>query len=255
MLKNKKVIIAVVAAILLLIILSTTIILLTNGEGKNTEENNVEESIDTESLEIEFKKDFLSEETEYVKTRQKIEQSKVGKYDVKAYMPKIDIEEEEAQEINSEIYKLSANIINEAVKAEKYAKYNLEYASFVNNNILSLVVRFTVKEGENPRRVIIKTYNYDIEKNERVELMDIISKEQEEKIQEKINNKIKEANERANKIVSQGYSAYIRDIDDSIYEIENATEFFIGENNILYIIYAYGNQEYTDEMDLIIHKI
>ena len=67
--------------------------------------------------------------------------------------------------------------------------------------------------------------------------------------------KIEEENKMAEQIISQGYSAYIRDKEDEIYKIENATEFFIGNDNILYMVYAYGNQEYTDEMDLIMYKL
>jgi len=70
-----------------------------------------------------------------------------------------------------------------------------------------------------------------------------------------INKKIEESNAKAEQSINKGYNAYIRDAESSIYKIKNATEFFIGEDNILYIIYAYGNQEYTEQMDLIIYKL
>lgn len=256
MVKNKKIIIISIVAILVIAIIITVLAIII-GKGKKTKNENNEQlvSIDREKLEMEFKKEFLNEENEYVATRQKIEQSKVGTYDVKAIIPKITIEGEEANKINQEIYKLAADIINQGARAEKYARYNMEYTSFINNDILSIVVRFTVKEGDNPRRIIIKTYNYNIEKDKRIQLTDIIDSEQEVEIQDEINKKIEESNIKANQSISKGYDAYVRDAESSIYKIKNATEFFIGKDNILYIIYAYGNQEYTEQMDLIMYKL
>lgn len=256
MVKNKKIIIISIAAILVIAIVITALVIII-GKGKKTKNENNEQvaNIDREKLEMEFKKEFLNEETEYVEIRQKIEQSKVGTYDVKAIIPKITIEGEEASKINQEIYKLAADIINQGARAEKYSRYNMEYTSFVNNNILSIVIRFTVKEGDNPRRIIVKTYNYDIENDKRVQITDIIDSEQEIKIQDEINKKIEESNVKANQSISKGYDAYVRDTESSIYKIKNATEFFIGKDNILYIIYAYGNQEYTEQMDLIMYKL
>ena len=256
MLRNRKMVIFIIATVVILIILSTILFFaLTKNKEKDKENISTEEILDTEKLEMEFRQDFSNQENEYVKIAQTVEQSKVGKYDVKAYMPELTVDGSEAEKINKEIYKLSANIINVAVDVKKYAKYNMEYETFLNNNILSLVIRFTIKEEDNPRRIIIKTYNYDIEKNEQVELNDIINEEQKNKIQEKIKNKVEESNKKANQSINKGYKAYVRDEEDEIYEIETATEFFIGNENILYIVYAYGNREYTEEIDLIMHKL
>ena len=51
-----------------------------------------------------------------------------------------------------------------------------------------------------------------------------------------------------------GYNTNIRDSDADMYKIENAKEFFIGDNGKLYIVYAYGNSEYTSEMDIVIFE-
>ena len=242
MLKNKKMIVIISTAVIMVVaVIIIAVILLNKNKEKQNEYNNViEESIDREKLEMEFKQPFSNNENEYVEIRQEVEQAKVGKYDVTAKIPKITIEEAEAEELNQEIYRLAASIINQATKADKYVKYDMEYITYLNRNVLSIVIRFTIKEGANPRRIIIKTYNYDIVEN---------------KIQEEINNKIEESNIRANQSISKGYTAYVRDTESKIYKIENATEFFIGNDNILYIIYAYGNQDYTDEMDLIMYKL
>ena len=258
MLRNKRKIIAIIIsiAILLAVIATIIIIIVINKSRNQSENNNIEEiSLDTEKLEIDFQQPFSNEETEYVKTRTEIERAELGKYDVKIFVPEIVSEMEVATKINEEIYMLIARIVNEALNVEKYSEYNVEYTSFMNNNILSLVIRFTIKEEDNPRRIIIKTYNYDIENDRKINLLDITNEEQRNKIEESIMKKIEEENKMAEQIISQGYSAYIRDKEDEIYKIENATEFFIGNDNILYMVYAYGNQEYTDEMDLIMYKL
>ena len=37
-----------------------------------------------------------------------------------------------------------------------------------------------------------------------------------------------------------------------MYSINNVKEYFLGKDNAFYIIYAYGNQNLTDEMDIIV---
>ena len=49
-----------------------------------------------------------------------------------------------------------------------------------------------------------------------------------------------------------GLSVYARDPKSDIYSINNVTEYFIGQNNALYIIFAYGNENNTSEMDIVV---
>lgn len=49
-----------------------------------------------------------------------------------------------------------------------------------------------------------------------------------------------------------GYNVYIRDLSSNIYEPSNTTNFILGENNYLYIIYPYGNSNFTDAMDVVV---
>ena len=49
-----------------------------------------------------------------------------------------------------------------------------------------------------------------------------------------------------------GYTTYKRDYTSDIYNINNVTDYFMGEDNALYIIYAYGNENNTNEMDIVI---
>lgn len=49
-----------------------------------------------------------------------------------------------------------------------------------------------------------------------------------------------------------GYKVYLRDSNSDIYKLDNITEYFIGEDNVIYVIFAYGNQNNTSEMDIVI---
>ena len=49
-----------------------------------------------------------------------------------------------------------------------------------------------------------------------------------------------------------GYTMYKRDYTSDMYSINNVTEYFMGKDNALYIIYAYGNENNTNEMDVVI---
>ena len=62
---------------------------------------------------------------------------------------------------------------------------------------------------------------------------------------------IQEEKEKADDLSSLGYNIYERDTSSDIYELENSTEFYLTQD-ALYIIYAYGNQTNTSEMDIIV---
>ena len=132
--------------------------------------------------------------------------------------------------------------------------YTVNYSAYISNNILSLVIRSTLKEGSNPQRDIVQTYNYDLETQKECtidELLDLkgISKQEANR---KIRDKIKEVQKSVDELAQLGYTIYQRNPDDDMYSINNVSEFFLGADNALYIIYAYGNQNHTSEMDIVI---
>ena len=69
---------------------------------------------------------------------------------------------------------------------------------------------------------------------------------------QKINDEIKTIQKRVEELAKLGYTIYQRDYTSDIYNINNVTDYFMGNDNTLYIIYAYGNQNHTSEMDIII---
>ena len=56
---------------------------------------------------------------------------------------------------------------------------------------------------------------------------------------------ISDVNKKSNKI-----SEYF--LNSEIYKIENTQNFFLTQDGYVYIVYAYGNNDYTNEMDIII---
>ena len=57
--------------------------------------------------------------------------------------------------------------------------------------------------------------------------------------------------EEAKKIQLTGYETYSRDINSDIYNIENIETFFFGEDGSLYVLFPYGNNKFTSEMDIV----
>ena len=87
-----------------------------------------------------------------------------------------------------------------------------------------------------------------------VELKDIIEKTDNKvkKVQNKINSEIEKYNKNALAIAEELGSTYTRNISSEIYKIENTEEYFVTDSGKLYIIYPYGNNEYTNEVDIVI---
>ena len=70
----------------------------------------------------------------------------------------------------------------------------------------------------------------------------------------KIKEKVEEAINYSQGLKSLGYEIYNRDIKDEMYKIENSNNYFLGPDAGIYIIYAYGNSNYTSEVDMVYMK-
>lgn len=176
-------------------------------------------------------------------------------YMLNVNIPNLNINNENADKINAEINSLFYNkAINILAEIDNYTVYNVQYKAYVNDNILSLVIRATLKEGENPQRQIIKTYNYNLISNSNLNLIEVLEYRRldKEKVQNKIYEIIKTASENAKTYNDLGYNKFLRNINESMYKIENTTVFFMGEGKALYILYPYGNSNYTSETDLLV---
>ena len=171
-------------------------------------------------------------------------------------IPYINIDNEITKGYNSETrskFKDTAGAYSEGGNSESII-YNVRYKAYLQNNILSLVIESELKEGDKSQKIEIKTYNYDIVEQKEVTLEDLLELKgvTVSEASSKIREEIEEVQEQNNVYAEQGYNLYTRDIESEIYEIENTENFFLGNDGMLYVVYAYGNTDYTSEMDIII---
>ncbi len=97
------------------------------------------------------------------------ESSVENKYDLNLNIPRVNISSVSAQKFNETIKDTYVNKANDIIlHSNSHTIYTVEYMSYINSNILSLVIKSTLKEGNNPQRVIIQTYNYNLSTNEEV---------------------------------------------------------------------------------------
>ena len=181
--------------------------------------------------------------------------SKLNDYELKVNIPYININNDTIEGFNTQIKdifeKKAKSIIN---TQNNNVIYTVDYSAYVSNNVLSLVVRSTLKEGTNPQRDIIQTYNYDLTNQKEYTIDDILNAKgiTKKEANQKIKEEIKQQQEKSEELEKLGYTTYKRDYTSDIYNINNATEYLMGEDNALYIIYAYGNENNTNEMDVVI---
>lgn len=181
-------------------------------------------------------------------------------YEMNIKVPVVNIKNEVGNSFNTLTQSIFVNKANEIMSSTNQTSktiYRLEYAGYINDNILSVVIRSNLKEGTKAQRVMVQTYNYNLTTGQNVTLDDLIQKKSLDKnnVEKKIKAVITEADNQSRTIQNAGYSVdFSRDLSSGIYSVEKSTTFFLGEDEKLYIIYAYGNQNYTSEMDVVLFK-
>ncbi|MEI3401896.1 MAG: hypothetical protein V8R51_06145 [Clostridia bacterium] len=182
-------------------------------------------------------------------------ESKINDFELDVNIPYININNNIIEKFNTQIKEIFEKKAKSILNSQNNnVIYTVNYSAYVSNNILSLIVRSTLKEGSNPQRDIIQTYNYNLTTqkeytiDEMLEIKGITKKEANQKIK----GEIKKAQEKSEELQKLGYSTYARDYTSDMYSINNVTEYFIGKDNALYIIYAYGNENNTNEMDVVV---
>lgn len=176
-------------------------------------------------------------------------------YSVNVQVPMINIDSPRIKEINAEIkseFYDKANIIMR--RREGNTIYNVSWVAYVNGEILSVAIKSSLKEEGSAERLIVKTYNYDIQGNKDVSIVDLIESKNTtvSKVQSTIDSDIKTAYTNAKIIAAEYGTLYERDLSSDIYKVENTENFFLTSDGNIYIVYAYGNKDYTNEMDIII---
>ena len=198
------------------------------------------------------------EENDIIYAAYNIKEEKEDKYNVDINLPVFNVNSEVAQEFNSITQSIFANKAGEVLtNTEKYTIYSVDYVAYLNENILSLVIKSTLKEGNSPQRIIVQTYNYDIIEGKKITLNEVLESKEIDKneVNEKIEKTILEANKQAealsDAIAQTGQTLYTRDLNNAMYVTDNVSYFFMGLDGQIYIIYPYGNSNFTSEIDII----
>ena len=181
-------------------------------------------------------------------------EEKNEKHEIDVNLPYININNEETDNFNKEIENTFKGKAEEILKdSNQNIIYIVKYKAYVENNILSLVIYSDLKQNISAQRVIVQTFNFDLKENKKLTLEDIINSFDLKKadVQNKINTDIQKEQKKAEDLIKLGYNIFSRDINSDIYKVENASEYFVYNNNI-YIIFAYGNNKMTSEKDIVI---
>ena len=175
-------------------------------------------------------------------------------YNIQVHIPTINIDSEVIKKYNEEINNEFVQKVRDILDTKnKNIIYTVEYVATLENNILSLMIRSDYKEGNNPQRVVIKTYNYDIIEDKELTLQELLQRKNRDlnEVQNTIKQEIEVEQKKAEDLKNLGYNIFSRDINSDMYKIENTDQFFVVEDRI-YIIYPYGNTTQTNEVDMVI---
>lgn len=203
----------------------------------------------------EYTIDKIDETKQIIYTGYTNKDIKVSDYNLDVNIPYINIKNSVIEEFNKDIKDTFEQKAKDILSTQSQnIIYTVDYSAYVTNNMLSIVVRSTLKEGENAQRDIIQTYNYDLTERKKITFEDLLNFKgiTRQEAGNTIKSEIKKVESKINELSQLGYKVYPRDSNSDIYKLDNITEYFIGEDNVIYVIFAYGNKSNTSEMDIVI---
>ena len=203
----------------------------------------------------EYKIDRIDDSEAIVYTGYSNKDIKVSDYNLDVNIPYINIKNTTIERFNKSIKDTFEQKAKDILSTQRQnIIYTVNYSAYVTNNMLSIVVRSSLKEGENPEKVMVKTYNYDLTEKKELSFEDFLNFKgiSRQDAGNTIRKEIKSIENKINELSKAGYKVYSIDSNSDIYKLDNITEYFIGEDNVLYVIFAYGNQSNTSEIDIIV---
>lgn len=272
--RRKTLYIAVAVICILAILISAYVLVFKNDENTKHVEHIPASEEKYLELEAEFEEIFtnktvnqinqsilimnkIKKEDDIIGTAYESTEKVTGKYSLNVKIPYININTTTVKEYNNQIERIfkqkALDIINDS--STKDLIYTVDYIAYINeNNVLSIAIRSILKEGSNAQRTIIQTYNYDFQKNKEITLENILQSKglKERDVENKVQTKIKKEQAIVEELKKLGYNIFERNYKDDRYKVKNTSEFFLGQDNFLYLIYAYGNNNYTSELDMVI---
>lgn len=194
------------------------------------------------------------ESKDYVVTTYEKRETVSGKYEMSVFIPYINIDNDTIDKYNDEIKEIFQDKAESILETESQnVLYTVDYQGYIENNILTVIIKSSLKQGASAQQLIVQTYNYDLLNNKEITLNDEIDMLVLNKtaVQNKIRSEIKAEQDKAEALQELGYEIYNRDSESDYYSIDNSNIFFVHDQN-LYIIYPYGNDALTSEMDIVI---
>ena len=256
--KTKKVLLIMIITLIICVVLAGGSILFYKAKAG---EDKTEETTTNKDSQEELERSFLNyftninytqEEQAIVIPIYEITKSEENKYEVDVHLPKIDLNS--CDNINNEIMQIFGSKLLNIIKSnEVYTKYNVDYVTFTNNSVVSLVIKATLKEGDTPQRLIIKTYNYDLNAEKLITFEEMLERKNldSKKIQELINTNIKAYYYNTETLANQGYNIYVRKMESDEYKIQNVENYYLNNEGEVFVVFAYGNKNFTGTMDII----
>ena len=182
------------------------------------------------------------------------QEKQVNNYDLDICIPFFNIDNEIVKKYNEAIegdFVKKAESVLESKNSNVI--YTVQYVATVEEDILSLMIRSNLKDGSSAQRVIIQTYHFDLKNNKEVTLEDLLNRKsiQIADVENKVKQQIETEQKKVEDLKALGYNIFERNAEDEMYQVKNTDQFFIKDGNI-YLIYAYGNEALTSELDLII---
>ena len=182
---------------------------------------------------------------------------KTDEYLIEMKIPCFNIDSSTAKKINKEIKALFYDKKESIITSNKKdIIYKVKYKAYEKNNLLSIVILSELKEGEKNQRIIVKTYNYNLQENKETTINEILSIKglDKNKVNSIIEDEINKSQKQNIKLKEMGYNINVREFNSDIYNVDNTEEYFCDKNGYVYIIYPYGNKEVTSEIDIIVIK-
>lgn len=205
--------------------------------------------VNSENLKV----DKINTSQNIVYTYNKVKNEDENYYTVDVKIPALNINNDIVKKINSDIIeKFDKKAKDIMTKAEGYTIYNVDYVAFVNNGIVSIVVKEKTKTGGKGETVTITTYNYSIPNKAQINLTDLIKLKETDKetVQANIISSI-EASAAKNNEIAKEYGGLVRNPQDKMYKLENAKNYFLTDDGYVYIVYDYATKN-TNEIDIVI---
>ena len=181
-------------------------------------------------------------------------QIKDNSYNIDVKIPYINIDNSTINKYNQELKETFEGKAEDILKTKnKNSTYTVVYSSYIQDGILSIIIRAYLKEGSNPQRIIIETYNYNLDEEKEINLSELLNLKSVDKdyVQQKVNEEIELEHKKAEDLKAIGHPIFDRNLQDEMYKVENIEEFYYHDGSI-YIIFPYGNDKHTSELDIVI---